>query len=92
MEWFNQLLMNAGLKVMDFGDDITAWSELDSAKESVGLELHEAGYRIFQFGYENSDQEIQDALDFSEEEWPTEKMNNRQVEARRNAPEDSIYF
>lgn len=77
MEWFNNLLMKIGLEIMEWSfqtfknDDceITIIDELRWLFEDIGTE-------IYLFGYENSEQEIEDALSG---EIPFEQLTDHQI-------------
>lgn len=77
---------------MKIGEAMIDISELDSWQEAMGLDIRNIGEEIFAFGYQESELEIQDALDYSEEDWPSSDMSERQLDARRTAPGDSFYF
>lgn len=85
MEWVNNMIMWLGLVIVDIGCNLAGESELDSWEEDLGLELQGVGHAVFNFGYAGSDAEIEDAITYSEDEWPDEHMSERQLEARRQS-------
>ena len=77
MEWFNNLLMKIGLKIMEWSfqtfdnddDEITIIDQLRWVFEDIGSQ-------IYLYGYENSEQEIEDALSG---EIPFEHLTDNQI-------------
>lgn len=92
MEWFNELIIKVSFIVMEVGETLMSDSELDSWQVALGIDIQNTGENLFAFGYNESGLEVQDALDYSEDEWPSSAMSERQLNARRDAPEDSFYY
>lgn len=84
--------MHLSLTIWECSDEIIVQSEFDTWEESFGVWLQAIALDLFRCFYCGSLQEANDALDYSEDEWPSSHMSDRQVMIRQSAPKDAYYY